>query len=51
MSQWSATRARRVSTALLRIGWRVKGPVGGSDALLALLHQKVDVGPTCGIGM
>ena len=26
-------------------------PAGGSDALLALIHQKVDVGPTCGIEM
>ena len=26
-------------------------PVGGPDALLALIHQKVDVGPTRGIRM
>lgn len=33
MSQWPATKARRVLAALLRIGWRVKRIVGSHQVL------------------
>ena len=35
MSQWSATKARRVLTALLRIGWSIKRQSGGSHKILS----------------
>jgi predicted RNA binding protein YcfA (HicA-like mRNA interferase family) len=34
MSQWPATKARRVLAALLRIGWSVKRQAGGSHRVL-----------------
>ena len=30
MSQWPATKARRILAALLRIGWSIKRETGGS---------------------
>lgn len=33
MSQWTATKARRVFAALLRIGWRVKRTSGSHRIL------------------
>ncbi|HZU35604.1 MAG TPA: type II toxin-antitoxin system HicA family toxin [Gemmataceae bacterium] len=35
MSQWPATKARRVLAALLRIGWSIKRQSGGSHRVLA----------------
>jgi predicted RNA binding protein YcfA (HicA-like mRNA interferase family) len=35
MSQWPATKARRVLAALLRIGWSIKRQGGGSHRVLA----------------
>jgi predicted RNA binding protein YcfA (HicA-like mRNA interferase family) len=35
MAQWSATKARRVLSALLRIGWRLERESGGSHRVLA----------------
>ena len=34
MSQWPATKARRVLAALLRIGWKIKRQSGGSHRVL-----------------
>ena len=35
MSQWGSAKARRVLAALLRIGWTIKRPGGGSHKVLA----------------
>ncbi|MDP9316340.1 MAG: type II toxin-antitoxin system HicA family toxin [Chloroflexota bacterium] len=54
MSQWSATKARRVLAALVRIGWRIKREVGGSHRVLARegwpdfvfsFHDNEEIGP------
>lgn len=54
MSQWPATRARRVLAALLRIGWAVKREGGTSHKVLArtdwpdvvfAFHDGEEVGP------
>ncbi len=54
MSQWSATKARRVLAALLRIGWRIKREVGGSHRVLTRkdwpnfvfsFHDNEEIGP------
>jgi predicted RNA binding protein YcfA (HicA-like mRNA interferase family) len=34
MSTWPASKARRVKSALLRIGWSVKRQLGSSHAVL-----------------
>ncbi|MEM8534991.1 MAG: type II toxin-antitoxin system HicA family toxin [Chloroflexota bacterium] len=53
MSQWKSTKARRVFSALLRIGWRVKR-ISGSHRILErdgwpdyvfAFHDKEEVGP------
>ena len=53
MSRWSATRARRVLAALLRIGWRVKRQTGShrilerdgwADTVFAF-HDDEEIGP------
>jgi predicted RNA binding protein YcfA (HicA-like mRNA interferase family) len=53
MSQWSATKARRVLAALLRTGWTVKRQsgshkvlerVGWPDAVFAF-HDNEEIGP------
>ena len=53
MSQWPSTRARRVLTALLRIGWSIKRE-GGSHRVLArsgwsgfvfAFHDREEIGP------
>lgn len=54
MSQWPATRARRVLAALLRIGWAIKRQAGGSHRVLERIgwqdvvfafHDDVEIGP------
>jgi predicted RNA binding protein YcfA (HicA-like mRNA interferase family) len=35
MSRWSSTRAQKVLTALLRIGWTIKRQAGTSHRVLA----------------
>jgi predicted RNA binding protein YcfA (HicA-like mRNA interferase family) len=54
MSQWAATKARRVLAALLRIGWAVKRQGGGSHRVLArpdwpdfvfAFHDDDEIGP------
>jgi len=54
MSRWSATKARRVLAALLRIGWAVKRRSGGSLRVLArpgwpdfvfAFHDEDEIGP------
>jgi predicted RNA binding protein YcfA (HicA-like mRNA interferase family) len=54
MSRWSATKARRVLAALLRIGWAVKRQSGGSHRVLArpgwpdfvfAFHDEDEIGP------
>lgn len=53
MSQWSATKARRVLAALLRIGWRIKRVAGShkilerpgwTDVVFAF-HDNEELGP------
>lgn len=53
MSNWPATRARRVLAALLRIGWRVKRQTGShrtleragwADVVFAF-HDDEEIGP------
>ena len=53
MSQWPATRARRVLAALLRIGWAIKRQSGShrtlsrpgwADVVFAF-HDKDEIGP------
>lgn len=54
MSQWSSTKARRVLTALLRIGWSIKRDLKGSHRVLArsgwqdyvfAFHDRDEIGP------
>jgi predicted RNA binding protein YcfA (HicA-like mRNA interferase family) len=53
MSQWSATKARRVLAALLRIGWRKKRQSGshqilkreGWDDMVFAFHDDDEIGP------
>jgi predicted RNA binding protein YcfA (HicA-like mRNA interferase family) len=54
MSQWPATKARRVLAALLRIGWTVRRQAGGSHIVLERLgwqdfvfafHDSDEIGP------
>jgi predicted RNA binding protein YcfA (HicA-like mRNA interferase family) len=54
MSQWPATRARRVLAALLRIGWRIKRQARGSHRVLErpgwpdvvfAFHDREEIGP------
>jgi predicted RNA binding protein YcfA (HicA-like mRNA interferase family) len=54
MSQWLATKARRVLAALLRIGWRVKRQVRSSHRILErsgwpdvvfAFHDSDEIGP------
>ncbi len=54
MSEWPATRSRRVFAALLRIGWRVKRETGGSHRILSrpewpdvvfAFHDREELGP------
>jgi predicted RNA binding protein YcfA (HicA-like mRNA interferase family) len=54
MSQWPATKARRVVAALLRIGWSIKRQSGGSHRVLERIgwsdyvfafHDDIEIGP------
>ena len=53
MSSWSATKARRVLAALLRIGWRVKRTTGSHRVLerngwpdfVFAFHDDDEIGP------
>ena len=54
MSQWPATKARRVLAALQRIGWRIKRQCGGSHRVLErtgwpdfvfAFHDDIEIGP------
>ena len=53
MSEWSSTRARRVLTALLRIGWTIKRQSGSHRTLTRLgwpdfvfaFHDNEELGP------
>jgi predicted RNA binding protein YcfA (HicA-like mRNA interferase family) len=54
MSQWRATKARKVLAALLRIGWSVKRQSGSSHRVLArpdwpdfvfAFHDSDEIGP------
>jgi predicted RNA binding protein YcfA (HicA-like mRNA interferase family) len=54
MSNWPATKARRVLAALLRIGWAIKRQRGTSHRVLArpdwpdfvfAFHDSVEIGP------
>jgi predicted RNA binding protein YcfA (HicA-like mRNA interferase family) len=54
MSQWPATKARRVLAALLRIGWSIKRQSGRSHRVLArpdwpdvvfAFHDDEEIGP------
>lgn len=53
MSDWPATRASRVLSALLRIGWRVKRQAGSHRVLardgwpdyVFAFHDAVEIGP------
>jgi predicted RNA binding protein YcfA (HicA-like mRNA interferase family) len=54
MSQWPATKARRVLAALLRIGWSIKRQGGSSHRVLArpdwpdfvfAFHDDEEIGP------
>jgi predicted RNA binding protein YcfA (HicA-like mRNA interferase family) len=54
MSQWPATKARRVLAALLRIGWIIKREGAGSHRVLAregwpdvvfAFHDSEELGP------
>ncbi len=54
MSQWPATKARRVLAALLRIGWSIKRRAGGSHRILSRsgwpdfvfsFHDDEEIGP------
>ena len=54
MSQWPATKARRVLAALLRIGWGIKRQGRGSHRVLArpgwadfvfAFHDDEEIGP------
>lgn len=53
MSEWRATKARRVLAALLRIGWRVKRQTGSHRVLeragwpdvVFAFHDNDEIGP------
>ncbi len=54
MSQWPLTKARRVLTALMQIGWTVKRQAGGSHRVLEradwpdyvfAFHDAEEIGP------
>jgi predicted RNA binding protein YcfA (HicA-like mRNA interferase family) len=54
MSQWRATKARRVFAALLRTGWELKRKSGGSHRVLSkagrpdfvfVFHDRDEIGP------
>ena len=53
MSQWSATKARRVLAALLRSGWRIKRVAGSHKTLerpgwadvVFAFHDNEELGP------
>lgn len=53
MSQWSSTKARRVLSALIRIGWTVKRESGSHKVLsrpdwpdvVFAFHDKDEIGP------
>ncbi|MBW4474109.1 MAG: type II toxin-antitoxin system HicA family toxin [Stenomitos rutilans HA7619-LM2] len=54
MSQWKATKARRVLSTLLLIGWSVKRETGGSHKVLSrpgwedvvfAFHDGEEIGP------
>ena len=54
MSQWPASKSRRVLAALLRIGWTVKRHSGGSHRVLErqewpdfvfAFHDEEEIGP------
>jgi predicted RNA binding protein YcfA (HicA-like mRNA interferase family) len=54
MSQWSSSKARRVLSALLRIGWTIKRMAGGSHRVLSrpdwpdyvfAFHDNDELGP------
>jgi predicted RNA binding protein YcfA (HicA-like mRNA interferase family) len=54
MSQWGATRARQVLSALLRVGWQVKRESKGSHMVLSregwadvvwAFHDREVIGP------
>ena len=53
MSQWSATKARRVLAALLRIGWHIKRIAGSHKTLersgwadvVFAFHDNEELGP------
>ncbi|MCL4524365.1 MAG: type II toxin-antitoxin system HicA family toxin [Acidobacteria bacterium] len=54
MSKWPATKAKRVLSALLRIGWQVKRQAGGSHRVLSrpdfedfvfAFHDDQEIGP------
>ena len=53
MNQWSATRARRVLAALLRIGWTIKRTTGSHRVLerpgwpdfVFAFHDGDEIGP------
>jgi len=53
VSRWPATKARRVLSALLRIGWRVKRTTGshrilereGWPDVVFAFHDGVEIGP------
>ena len=54
MSKWPSTKARRVLTALLRIGWSLKRETGGSHKVLSrsgwedfvfAFHNGDEIGP------
>ena len=53
MAEWSATRARRVLAALLRIGWQIKRESGSHRTLtrggwpdvVFSFHDREEIGP------
>ncbi|MFY9621003.1 MAG: type II toxin-antitoxin system HicA family toxin [Pyrinomonadaceae bacterium] len=53
MSQWSSAKAKRVLTALLRIGWNIKRQSGSHKVLsrpdwpdvVFAFHDKDEIGP------
>ena len=54
MSQWRSCKARALLRALLRIGWVVKRPTGGSHFVLSrpewpdfvfAFHDREEIGP------
>lgn len=53
MSEWRATKARRVLAALLRLGWTIKRQTGSHQVLsrpdwpdvVFAFHDKEEIGP------